>query len=209
MRIVFLRFDIFSPFRNPSMLRQFQKCFCVKPSNLVRVDGYKQHVFRWGIGNKFRSLNANRYTPVHHPRPKEVTVRFDYFQSPDNSAIQYDSLNEQWEVFWYEYNKLNAKPFPVKKFGIEESKAEAMKFLNELKESGRYEAKPEFKSNVDGVFWDHRTQSWICNGSDKGIRAFSAIKHGMAGAQKLAEGCASESTTMKLRREIDDLLTRY
>lgn len=107
------------------MLGSSRRLLCeLKPSLLLKTDGYKQHVFRWGVGNKFRSINANRFTPVHHARPKEVTVRIDYFDSP-HEAVRYDSLNEQWEVFWFEHSKLNAKPFPVKKFGIEQSKTEA------------------------------------------------------------------------------------
>ena len=183
------------------MLRWSRICLCVKPSDLVRTAGHKQHVFRWGVGNKFRSQNANRFTPVHHARPKEVTVEENYFESPD-SAIMYDSLNEQWDVYWYEHSKLHAKPFPVKKFGIQQSKAEAVAYLSELKASGRFcDMPPNPAAATDNVFWDDRLQAWIACVDGKS-RAFSAVKHGVTKAQQLAESFASKSETFKLRQTV-------
>ena len=186
-----------------SMLGSCRRLLCqLKPSPLLRTDGYIQHVFRWGVGNKFRSINANRFTPVHHARPKEVTVRADYFDSP-HEAVRYDTLNEQWEVFWFEHSKLNAKPFPVKKFGIEQSKTEAESFLRELMESGRFAERPKFTSSVPGVFWDERTQAWFVKDSRK---SFGAIKHGFAQAQRLAEQEASKSDLVRMREKLSELI---
>lgn len=180
---------------------------CVKASDLVRTAGFKQHVFKWGVGNKFRSINANRFTPVHHARLKEVTVREDYFDSPD-VAIQFDALNEQWEVSWFEHHKLNAKPFPVKKFGIEQSKNEALSFLQELKASGRFSSEaPNPTSNQDNVFWDNRMQAWFAC-VDGNVKAFSATKHGSRKAQRLAESVASNSKSVALRKELLDGLAQ-
>lgn len=188
------------------MLRRGRSVLCVKQSPLVKTEGYTQQVFRWGVGNKFRSVNANRFTPVHHARPKEVTVREDYFESPDR-AVKYDSVNEQWDVFWYENHKLNAKPFPVKKIGIEQSKQEALKFLIELQETGRFSDKPAImESAADGVFWDDRLQSWISADSAKSV-AFSASKHGPEKAKKLAEKTALKSDTTQLRNRLRQLVS--
>ena len=176
------------------MLRTF-RYLCLASSPLIKTEGYRQHIFRWGVGNKFRSVNANRFTPVHHARPKEVTIRDDYFESPDREAIEYDEVNEQWEVYWRENNKMNAKPFPIKKFGIDQSKIEATKFLQHLKDTNRYsssESLGEPKSRVEGVCWDDRLQSWMVM-SSKPTRFFSASKHGVSGAQKLAEEFALKS----------------
>jgi len=175
-------------------------------SPLVKTDGYIQHTFRWGIGNKFRSINANRFSPVHHARPKEVTIPATYFESPNKESIKFDHLNEQWEVYWFEHNKLHAKPFPVKKFGIERSKINAEIFLRELKESGRYRGKLEqMKSNVASVIWDERLQMWMCMETGKG---YSASKHGVEGAKKLAEKDAMRSREKieKYRKEIDEIV---
>ena len=171
----------------------------------MKTDGFKQHVFKWGVGNKFRSINANRFTPVHHARPKEVTVREDYFESPD-PAIQYDPVNEQWEVFWFEHHKLNAKPFPVKKFGVEQSKLEATKYLAELKDAGRFLAQPALPtSDVKGVFWDDRLQSWFVQDGKK-VRAFSAAKHGPNKARKLAESIAKNNKSGRIQADLAEAL---
>ncbi len=194
----------------PEMLRVCGRLLCEKPSPFLKTDGYKQHVFRWGIGNKFRSINANRFSPVHLPRPKEVTVREDYFESPDESIV-YDPVNEQWEVYWHEHMKLTAKPFPVKKFGIEQSKTQAIKFLEELRAAGKLGTQDnarEMTSNVGGVFWDDRLQSWISITSE-GSRAFSASKHGSAKAKQLAEDRSESSEGAILRKKIADRIRDY
>lgn len=149
-------------------------------------------VFRWGIGNKFRMFNKNRFTPVHKPHPKEVNVRDDYYET-DNTDIIWEELNEAWEVHWYEHNKLNAKPFPVKKFGVERAKREAWKFYDELKETGRMGEKHshvEFEAPTPGVFFDYRMQGWVTffwRGGRPHSRIFSARKYGFDGAKMLAE----------------------
>ncbi|KAF4672529.1 hypothetical protein FOL46_008821 [Perkinsus olseni] len=125
----------------------------------IKTEGVHQRVFRWGIGNRFRSANANRYQPVHLERIKEVTLNDDYYDSPDPN-IRWDDYSECWEVYWYEHEKLNAKPFPVKKFGIKWSKEEAKKFYEELKESGRVHARPSHKGGDDSIMWDERMQGW-------------------------------------------------
>ncbi|KAF8817785.1 AP2 domain transcription factor AP2VIIb-2, partial [Cardiosporidium cionae] len=108
-----------------------------------------QRIFQWGIGNKFRSQSENRYRPVHTERPMEATLSNSYYQS-FHKAIQWENLNEAWEVYWYEYNKLNAKPFPVKKFGVTQAKAEALKFAQDLEREGRLcLQKPSFESDVE------------------------------------------------------------
>ena len=160
------------------MLWRMTLFLCPKPSNLVQASSI-QHVFKWGIGNKFRSVN--RYSPVHVPRPKEVTIPADYFESPDPVAIHFDRLNEQWEVYWFEHSKLNAKPFPIKKFGVSQSKAEAVLFLQELKNSDRFAQQPPMLESQH-AFWDERMQTWF-----SGSVGFSATKHGVETAKQLAE----------------------
>ena len=149
-------------------------------------------VFRWGVGNAFRSASVNRYSPVHHERPKELTVRDDYYDT-DNNAIQWEPLNEAWEVFWYEHGKLNAKPFPVKKFGLERAKTEAIKFYDELKETNRITKREDMEvcenSGEDGVFFDERTMSWVSLFWKKGrpaCRTYSSAIYGHDGAKALA-----------------------
>ncbi len=89
----------------------------------------KEHarIFRWGLGNKFRSDSRNRRTPVHAERPKQLMVRDDYYDT-ESPNVFFEELNEQWEVMWYEHYKWQSKPFPVKKFGLEASKREALEF---------------------------------------------------------------------------------
>jgi len=150
--------------------------------------GEHHRIFRWGIGNKFRSLSKNRYSPVHKERPKEVVVRDDYYDS-DNPNIKWENLNESWEVYWYEHNKLNAKPFPVKKFGVERAKREAFEFYEELEEESRLNEKPERESPQDGVFFDERFQDWVSLHWKDGrpqSRCYSASKYGYEGAKIIA-----------------------
>lgn len=167
------------------------------PGNTLSVSGVRvyrrevpenQHKFRWGIGNRFRANSQNRFSPVHLERPKEVSIREDYFEN-DNPNIVWESLNETWEVYWYEHNKLNAKPFPVKKFGIELCKKEAFAFYEELKIAGRLGKKREHDRSQEGIFYDERFQDWVAFVQKDGrpvSRAFSASKFGYDGAKRLA-----------------------
>eukprot|EP00929_Paragymnodinium_shiwhaense_P089170 TRINITY_DN49378_c0_g1_i1.p2 TRINITY_DN49378_c0_g1~~TRINITY_DN49378_c0_g1_i1.p2 ORF type:complete len:301 (-),score=86.80 TRINITY_DN49378_c0_g1_i1:136-1038(-) len=144
--------------------------------------------FRWGVGSKWRSQGANRFMPVHKEHPKEIMVRDDYYES-DNKNIVWEDLNEAWEVYWYEHDKLNAKPFPVKKWGLEASKREAFAFYEQLQEKNRLEAPPKIESPDEGVFYDSRMQSWVClfwrDGRPQ-ARCYGATKYGFEGAKMLA-----------------------
>ena len=172
----------------------------LKPSPLIREEGFVQHVFKWGVGNKFRSLSKNRFRPVHHYRPKEVTISSDYFSSPF-SNMKYDPLNEAWEVYWTENMKANAKPFPVKKFGVEQSKIEAKTFAEKITSSHNIQ-----QSNRLGVFWDDRMQCWFSLNSRKG---FSAIKHGNETAKNLAETAqGTDQTEVGIARVLHAIETR-
>ncbi|KAF8820145.1 AP2 domain transcription factor AP2VIIb-2 [Cardiosporidium cionae] len=148
-----------------------------------------QRIFQWGIGNRFRSQSENRYRPVHAERPMEATLPDSYYENP-HKAIQWENLNEAWEVYWYEYNKLNAKPFPVKKFGLTQAKAEALKFAHQLKREGRLGLqKPSFESGMDGIFWDEALSGWVAVGYEKGrpsTRVYSAEIHGFEESKRLA-----------------------
>lgn len=145
-------------------------------------------VFRWGIGNKFRMQSQNRFMPVHKARNQECMVRDDYYQS-DNPNIYWDELNETWEVQWFEHSKLNAKPFPVKKYGVERARQEAASFFEELQAAGRLGSKPVHESPQEGVFYDPRMQSWVCLAWRDGrplSRCYAATKYGFDGARALA-----------------------
>jgi hypothetical protein len=172
----------------------------LRASELIKVDGHRQHVFKWGVGNKFRSFNRNRFSPVHHARPKEVTIPDDYFTSPVPGQVEWDSLNEAWEVFWFEGGKFHAKPFPVKKFGVDQSKQEAGRFLDELKTTGRFRV-PEERGTGDGVFWDERMQCWFSL-SDGRVRGYGAVKHGFEQSKKRATEKDAKSDVAKLREKI-------
>eukprot|EP00927_Polykrikos_kofoidii_P020973 TRINITY_DN20000_c0_g1_i1.p1 TRINITY_DN20000_c0_g1~~TRINITY_DN20000_c0_g1_i1.p1 ORF type:complete len:297 (-),score=35.87 TRINITY_DN20000_c0_g1_i1:745-1548(-) len=147
-----------------------------------------QRVFTWGVGNRFRAQSRNRFMPVHKPHPKEVSVRDNYYES-DNPNVQWENLNEAWEVFWYENNKLNARPFPVKKFGIEQAKREASDYYDALVEAGRVHERPKREAPQDGIFYDERFQTWMCffwrDGRPQS-RGFPASKYGFEGAKRLA-----------------------
>lgn len=147
-----------------------------------------QYVFKWGIGNRFRADPENRYHPVHLSRPKEVTIRKSYFL-PVNENIIYEELNEQWEVFWYANNKLNAKPFPIKKYGIEAAKREAIKFFESLKRNNQMNEKPKYNSEVEGVHFDSVTNCWVSFYRENNFpvcRSFSAEFHGFETAKQMA-----------------------
>lgn len=49
----------------------------------LHKQGEHQRVFRWGVGNRFRMLPENRFTPVHKPHPRETMVRDEYYESPN------------------------------------------------------------------------------------------------------------------------------
>ncbi|GAW80926.1 transcription factor with AP2 domain(s) [Plasmodium gonderi] len=156
--------------------------------HINKKSDFIQYIFKWGIGNKFRADPENRFHPVHLSRSKEVTIRKDYFDSV-NENIKYEKLNEQWEVFWFENNKLNAKPFPVKKYGIESAKKEAIKFYESLKQNDRINTKPQYKSGIEGVHYDVITNCWMSFYREKNFpvcRSFSAEYHGFETAKKLA-----------------------
>mmetsp|Transcript_99 Transcript_99/g.275 ORF Transcript_99/g.275 Transcript_99/m.275 type:complete len:248 (-) Transcript_99:54-797(-) len=153
-----------------------------------RTRAEHDRVFRWGVGNHFRSQCANRFTPTHAQHPMEITVRDDYYES-DNTDIMWDELNEGWEVFWYENNKLNAKPFPVKKYGLERAKVEAFTYHAQLKEQGRLQQRPRDEVPEAGVFFDRRLQAWYASFWLDGrpqTRGYSATKYGYEGAKLLA-----------------------
>lgn len=159
-----------------------------------------QRIFEWGVGNKFRMQDRNRFMPVHKPHPMERMVRDDYYDS-DNPNIMWEELNEAWEVYWYANNKLNAKPFPVKKFGIERAKREAFAFFAELESTGRLQTRPRREAPGPGIFYDERLQDWVCffwRGGRPHSRCYSAQKYGFDGARSLA--------VAKQRDPVDGLL---
>jgi len=147
-----------------------------------------QRTFRWGIGSSFRSRPENRFQPVHLPHHMETVVRNDYYES-ENPNIVWDELNESWEVYWYENNKLTARPFPVKKWGIERAKVEAYAWYEHLGEEGRLKEKTVVEAPEPGVFYDTRMQGFVSliwkNGRPES-RIFSATKYGLDGARSLA-----------------------
>ncbi|GBE59160.1 transcription factor with AP2 domain-containing protein, putative [Babesia ovata] len=164
------------------------------------------HVFRWGVGNAFRAHSKNRFQPTHAERNTAVSLYEGYFDCDrkfQHCKIAYDRLNEQWEVLWTEFGKLNGKPFPVKKFGVEASKAESIAFAEELDRRLIEELKdnPESPKSMlccfvaisavaeSGVTFDHTLHCWVALGRVRGrpaARAFSADYHGYEGALKRA-----------------------
>ena len=143
-------------------------------SPLIRLTGYRQRVFRWGIGTSHTLRNNLKQLPPTIPHPKEKTIRSDYFEQPADN-IKWCKTNEQWEVFWFEFEKLHAKPFPVRKFGVERAKAEAVEFSKHLCESGRMFEKPNYTESITpNVFWDERMQSWFATYTDENGRPRSA-----------------------------------
>ncbi|CAK8985306.1 unnamed protein product [Durusdinium trenchii] len=144
--------------------------------------------FEWGIGSRFRMLGKNRFMPVHAPHPMNSVVRDDYYDS-DNPSIVWNELREGWEVFWYENQKLTARPFPVKKYGLERAKVEAFQFFQELEEAGRLGQRPKIEAPQEGVFFDQRMQCWVSlfwrDGRPQS-RCFSATKYGFEGSKMLA-----------------------
>uniref|UniRef100_A0A7S1FHN7 AP2/ERF domain-containing protein n=1 Tax=Noctiluca scintillans TaxID=2966 RepID=A0A7S1FHN7_NOCSC len=159
-----------------------------EPRVYRRTRAEHQRQFRWGIGNKFREQRKNRFIPAHAPHPMESVVRDEYYQS-DNPDIIWEELNEAWEVYWFENNKANARPFPVKKFGIERAKVAAFSFHEELKMDGRLHERPVVKSPEPGIMWDARIQCWVAQLWKDGrvqARCYSASAWGFDGAKQLA-----------------------
>nr|BAN64442.1 conserved hypothetical protein [Babesia bovis] len=160
------------------------------------------HVFRWGIGNAFRAQSKNRYRPTYAERNTPACIREDYFQCDakfDLCKITYDTLNEQWEVLWTECGKLNGKPFPIKKFGIDASKQAALEFAAELDER----LKTSGGNSLDytsgpGLTFDHTLHCWVALGNvgrRRVARAYSADYHGFDAARRRAYRFAKRSTS--------------
>lgn len=136
-------------------------------SPLIRLRGYRQRVFKWGVGTSHSLRNNLKQLPPTIPHPKEKTITKDYFSQPAEN-IKWCKINEQWEVFWYEFEKLHAKPFPVRKFGVERSKSEALVFSEQLRASGRMHARPNYtETTAANVFWDERMQAWFATYTDE------------------------------------------
>ena len=77
-------------------------------------------------------------------------MRDDYYQS-EHKNIFFEDLNEQWEVMWYEDYKWHAKPFPVKKWGLEAAKREALAFFETVKHmSEPWRDQDDTRLNVPG-----------------------------------------------------------
>jgi hypothetical protein len=136
--------------------------------------------------------NRLRYLPPTLPRPKRASVQTNYFKAPLQNLL-YDSINEAWEVSWFENGKYHGKPFPIKKFGVERAKVEALTFATAVSEKpGVAATRPEYKSEVPGVFWDERTQAWfakytcVSTGTARSC-GYSADKWGFSEARKKAE----------------------
>eukprot|EP00438_Fugacium_kawagutii_P024135 Skav222771 [mRNA] locus=scaffold600:340351:345803:- [translate_table: standard] len=117
--------------------------------------------------------SKNRFLPVHQPHPMNSVVRDDY----------YDSDNPR------ENQKLTAKPFPVKKFGLERAKVEAFQFFSELEAAGKTGPRQPIEQPQEGVFYDRRMQGWVSlfwrDGRPQS-RCFSATKYGFEGSKMLA-----------------------
>lgn len=136
---------------------------------------------------------SDRFKPTHAERNTEVSIRSDYFSCDrefEHCKVVYDRLNEQWEVLWTEFGKINGKPFPVKKFGIEESKAESITFAEQLNERLSSQKKDEKEDATEpGLTFDHTLHCWVAlgrKGSRPVARAFSAEYHGYEKARELA-----------------------
>jgi AP2 domain len=169
----------------------------IRMSPYVKLEGYKEHIFRWGVGNNYELKNKIRHLPPYKPRPTRVTIPEEYFKS-ESPNIRFDFLNEQWEVFWWEYEKLNAKPFPVKKYGVELSKREAASYERKLKEERKMHMPPDYEEEInDQVFFDDRLQTWFATYTDettgkRKCKGFSAIKWGFEQARTIAIKNTSE-----------------
>ncbi|KAK1932850.1 hypothetical protein X943_001102 [Babesia divergens] len=151
------------------------------------------HVFRWGVGNAFRSHSKNRFKPTHSERNTAASIPEEYFSCSrefDHCKIAYDGLNEQWEVLWNEFGKVNGKPFPVKKFGIDAAKAESIAFAEELNKRLSSKVSTELEPSKEaGLTFDHTLHCWVALGrvgNRPAARAFSAEYHGYENARRMA-----------------------
>ena len=62
-------------------------------SPLIRLSGYKSHVFKWGIGTEHSLRNKLRVLPPTVPHPKEQTITDDYFSQPcENIKFQFQTM---------------------------------------------------------------------------------------------------------------------
>jgi AP2 domain len=151
-------------------------------SPLIRTEGYRQHVFKWGVGTTHSLRNRLRQLPPTIPHPKEKNIEDEYFKPPAENIL-WCKINEQWEVYWFEFEKQNAKPFPVRKYGVERAKDEAIAFSKDLQDSGRMFARPNYlEQDTPNVFWDERMQGWFATYTDdRGVSrsaGFAASKWG-------------------------------
>jgi len=137
----------------------------IQLSPLIRLTGLREHTFKWGVGTAHSLRNNLKLLPPTAPHPKEKQIPTQYFKPPADN-IKWCRINEQWEVFWYELEKLNAKPFPVRKFGVERAKSEAIDFSASLRASGRMFQKPNNIADSPNVFWDDRLQCWFATFTD-------------------------------------------
>ena len=203
----------------------------LRPSPFLRVEGYKQHVFKWGVGSDYMRKNSLRMLPPTIPRPRESTIPDNYFESftlPNPTieaphAIRFCHVNEHWEVYWWEYNKQHAKPFPVKKYGVEGAKREAKAYAERLLSSGKMNPAPthnhlteakhvsmEEKSSILGppidpsttpsphIWWDDRLQCWFGENS----KGFSATEWGYSAARLRASDSAKSTTEWMRQLEL-------
>ncbi|GIX60854.1 transcription factor with AP2 domain, putative [Babesia caballi] len=166
---------------------------CLTPSPGSTRLRLLHHVFRWGVGNAFRAQSKNRFRPTHAERNTAVSLREGYFSCDrqfTHCKIVYDPLNEQWEVLWNEFGKLNGKPFPVKKFGVEASKAESIRFAEQLDQRLKEQSTAGSDlSEEPGITFDHTLHCWVALGRVRGrpaARAFSADYHGYERARTRA-----------------------
>nr|PVC51544.1 hypothetical protein MACL_00001480 [Theileria orientalis] len=166
-----------------------------------------EYTFNWGVGNKYIEQSRNRLDspcliqnfrirPTHKKKVTTVTIPSNYFDVTDkfeNCKLVFDEVNEQWEVLWLEYNKLNGKPFPVKKHGIQASKRQAIEFAKEINDKlNNSDGNNHHKnSNEDkNISFDNVLQCWVGlgrAGSRPIARAYSADYHGFENSKDLSK----------------------
>ncbi|UKK02032.2 hypothetical protein MACK_001386 [Theileria orientalis] len=178
-------------------------------SNNFKANNIKlvEYTFNWGVGNKYIEQSRNRLDsqfsikifrirPTHNKKVTTVTIPSNYFDVTDkfeNCKLVFDDVNEQWEVLWLEYNKLNGKPFPVKKHGIQASKDQAIKFAKEINDKlNNSDVNNYYKhSNEDkNISFDNVLQCWVGlgrAGSRPIARAYSADYHGFENSKDLSK----------------------
>ncbi|UKJ90434.2 hypothetical protein MACJ_001367 [Theileria orientalis] len=178
-------------------------------SNNFKFNNIKlvEYTFNWGVGNKYIERSGNRLDspcsiqffrirPTHKKKVTTVTIPSNYFDVTDkfeNCKLVFDEVNEQWEVLWLEYNKLNGKPFPVKKHGIQASKHQAIEFAKEINDKlNNSDGNNYYKhSNEDkNIYFDNVLQCWVGlgrAGSRPIARAYSADYHGFETSKDLSK----------------------